>query len=165
MSASVIGLIVTIIGFVTMLLKWAYNPKRILEVKIADCDKRWKDFQTEINAPLAKHDTDTLTRLNGELLEVLRQRKEAVDKLAQINGATVVKVFALFLLACGLSGCYKNVYFNESDKVICDNAGEGVCASTTYDCCVMGMGNFKSVTALNPTIKIIEVKDNTKESG
>jgi hypothetical protein len=162
MSAGVIGLIVAIIGFITLILKWAYNPKRILEAKIDSLTSKWQSLQGQINAPLAAHDTNTLTRLNNELLEVLRQRKEAMDKLAALNGGTVVKIMALFLIVCGLSGCYRTMYFNESDKVLCDNAGKGVCANTSYDCCIMGNGNFKSLSALNPTIKIIKVQDNTK---
>lgn len=165
MSTSVIGLVVAIIGLITLILKWAYNPKRILEAKIDALDEKWQSLQSQINAPLAKHDIDTLTRLNAELLEVLRQRTEAKAKLEALGVKTVVKIMAGLFFVLTLSGCfYRTVYWQESDKVICDNAGKGICANTTYDCCVMGKGNYKSLVSLNPTVKEIKVQDNTKES-
>jgi hypothetical protein len=163
-TVAVCSVLAVLVPAIWGILQWWKNPKRMLEAKIYSLNAKWKDLQGQINAPLAKHDTNTLTRLNNELLEVLRQRKEAIDKLAALNGGTVIKVMALAFIVVGLTGCYKTMYFNESDKVICDSAGKGVCANMGYDCCIMGNGNFKSLSALNPTIKIIKVQDNTKDS-
>lgn len=157
-----IGGIITLLG---VILKWWKNPKRILEAKIDALERDWAALQFQIDEPLAKHDTDKLTRLNHELLCVSSKLKTAKDELARLNGTTVIKIMAIFFVI-GLCGCVaKTVYFNDSEKVICDFAGQGVCSGTNYDCCLLSAGDWKSSVSNNPTVKIIKVQDNTEVKG
>ena len=69
------------------------------------------------------------------------------------------QLFLLFALIL-LSGCAhaKPYFFNDSDKVITDDAGKGVCAQNGYPCVNISQGLYRTITTVNPTVKIIYVK-------
>ena len=50
-------------------------------------------------------------------------------------------------------------YFNDSDRVIAGTAGKGPCAVVGYDCVVMSKGTFRTLTTVNPTVKVIYSND------
>ena len=50
-------------------------------------------------------------------------------------------------------------YFNDSDRVIAGSAGKGPCSVVGYDCVVMSKGTFRTLTTVNPTVKVIYVNE------
>jgi hypothetical protein len=64
-------------------------------------------------------------------------------------------LFAFTQIGCATT---KPTFFNESEKIYADDAGQGVCANVTFDCVVMGQGNFRTITSVNPTVQVVYVE-------
>ncbi len=154
MNTGLIGLIVAVIGFVTMILKWWFNPRRKLTVEYDRLTEEWDNLQDDLGPALLTHDNDKLVRIKQRVEEILKERKKIAGRLKAL-GVSITISLMVFLTGCAT----KNVYFNESEKIICDKAATGACVNFTYDCCVMGYGDCKSLLSVNPTIKEIKVLD------
>lgn len=68
---------------------------------------------------------------------------------------------ATLIMTLMLAGCATPkapTFFNESQRVYADVAGKGVCSSVGFDCVVMGQGNFRTITSVNPTVQVVYVE-------
>jgi len=72
------------------------------------------------------------------------------------------RIILIALIPIMLSGCawFKKqiVFFNDSDKIMADDAKKGVCEKTSYPCVVMSKGMYRKLTDVNG-IKTVEVVD------
>jgi hypothetical protein len=157
MNASIISLLVAAAGLITIILKWWFNPRRGLKAQYDKLSREWDDLQDDIGPAMQTHDNEKLTRIQHRVEEILKERK-SIKKQLEALGVVVSCLLLVFFTGCG----QRNFYFTESDRVICDKARIGVCQNINYDCCAMGLGNYKSLISNNPTIKEIKVEDHTE---
>jgi len=64
---------------------------------------------------------------------------------------TAILSLSLLMSSCGLK-IAKPIYFNDSDKIVCDEAGVGVCEKVSFSCCNMSKGTFRNMTGVDPEL-------------
>lgn len=63
------------------------------------------------------------------------------------------------LFALLLTSCSTTHYFSDSEKVLADKAGQGICKNYKYDCVVLSQGSLRDLTTINYSSKLIEIVD------